>query len=195
MILNQQLELELGDQYEEAHHRSLKNIKTVLRKPWIAPHRFRIMDNEGGGGALLRRSLCFIIEAGDITKGLNNFNKYLDREYQSSSNRTNVHHSKWVYIEDDPTVAECDLGDPEADLFGSVRSADRSEPNNTQSAHSFNKLYNLLQTEAERDFFQALGNLNGSIVEAAKACHLDLDHARRIYFRIKNRVKRLGGGV
>lgn len=183
MILDQQIKLELGDEYEVINRRTLSFIKTILNRMPLAPVKMQIMSNEGGGGGLRRVALSHIIEKGDVDEGLDAFASYLNGEYSTSNNRSAVHHTKW---ERSSVEARGRFTAPDVVFDESASSADSSDAL-THSAHSLNKF---LKTNEELSFFTALGDCNNSIVEAAKAVGISLAEARRIYFRVKQRIRR-----
>jgi len=183
-IIEQQFELHFGDDYDATLRSVLQYTKTILNKPPLVSHKYRIFDSEGGGGNLSRRALSYIIEKGDVGNGLKAFSSYLNEEYSSSNNRANTHHTKWAGLEysmdrlDAEAASEPFRVPFAASLSGDIRSL---SPFVEQT----------LQTDQERELFSTIAALNGSIVESFNA--LDLDHKEgwRIWYRIYRRQARL----
>jgi hypothetical protein len=92
-ILDQQIELELGDEYPEALERARKFVGATLNmyKRWNKTQI--ILDGEGGRAGVLRNCLATIVEVGDISEGLDRWATRLAVEYANGA------HTKWATLD------------------------------------------------------------------------------------------------
>lgn len=185
MILQQQLKEYFGEDYDDVSRSALAYIKTILNRPPLSAVKYQIFNNEGSGGNLFRKALCYIIEKKDVDEGLKAFSSYLDEEYSPSSNRSATHHTKWA-LADEIKVPPNGRGLDEGGMNPFGDSPSSPQEGNTLSAHS---LKNIVKTNEELQFFTAYADLNNSIVGAAEALGWDIDRARRIYFRVYRRAR------
>lgn len=93
-ILDQAIELELGDEYPEALERAKKFVGSTLNmyKRW-GKHQ-TIVNNEGGSAAVLRNCLATIVEVGNVADGLDRWASRIADEYANGA------HTKWSSIDD-----------------------------------------------------------------------------------------------
>ena len=183
MILQEQLVEHFGDEYSDIRRRTLAFNKTILNRPPLSQVKYQIFNNEGGGGNLLRKALCYIIEKGDVDSGLDAYASYLNEEYSTTNNRSTVHHTKWLMGEEGPYSP---FGVSVVD-----RGVDRSDDPSSTSQDvtlSARRLKEVIHSDEEWQFWMAYANMNGSIVGAAEALGIPIEDARRIYFRVYRRA-------
>lgn len=207
MILDQQIEIHFGEEYDATLASVLKYTKTILNSPPLMAQKYRIFNCEGGGANLSRLALSFIIEKGDVNNGLRAFSSYLNNEYSSSNNRAKTHHTKWSFL--------ADYDDPPQQEGSNAKVEEVTEPfrvpvtpsGDLQSLrpHVGQSLHLILQDDEERDLYNTLSSLNyvvgnrkvgrqrsyGKLKEAFELIGLSDADGMRIYWRIKRRLERL----
>ena len=204
MILDQQIVLHFGEEYDATLASVLKYTKTILNRPPLAAQKYRIFNCEGGGGNLSRLALSYIIEKDDVDDGLDAFSTYLDEEYSSSNNRAKTHHTKWVGLEDNLATASNVMAAEAALEPFRVPAAAPSGGLQPLRPHGVKQV---LFNEEETELYTTLASLNyqpgigrrgrqksyGKLQEAFDLLGLSREDGQRIYRRVKARVDQLRG--
>lgn len=195
-IIQQQLELELGENYAEYLSRGRKYLAAMITSPGFVGQRHRIFENEGGFESLLQQLLIRVIEKGSLDDGFKDFSSYLSEEYISTNNRANTHHTKWHL--------GADNNRPDVD-----EAYNPFEDSPSESSEDIPQKYphveQVLRTQEERDLWQLLGDMGfgagtnmsgrqptyGRLTDAINTLGWTRKHGMNIYHRIKQRAARL----
>jgi len=176
-LLEEQLKLHFKDNYEETLRRAKAYLGSVkLNHTKWGGNVGRLINNEGTD--VLNTMLCYIVEAGDITQGLQLWGKDISDEY------INGNHNKWVTfgpisdkLYSSPSPLAGMVGDLASPPFGGVQHLE----------YTFNPATDdFLKSDEERELYQVLANVS-SHLEAAELLNWDIKRVKRIYKRVHYR--------
>ncbi len=196
MIIDQQIELHFGDDYDRILDHTRKFVKTNYQRllSWGA-NKDQILDNEGGRRGLLRKALCYIIEEGDEGNGLRAYGTYLAHEYTSAYQRDHLHldydrgRLEDFHLIDALTYSLEDLMKEEVSPLSGEPSASRK-----QLAPLDILVEGWGLDQDEYDLSTILANNNYSLKDAGRVLEWDRPHVMRVYRRLTDRVTPKGAG-
>jgi hypothetical protein len=82
-ILEQQLELHFGDEYEENRRRAEHYVKYLISRPWWVDKQ-AMLNNEGPLYSMVNHCLLYIIEKGSVGDGHGAYATFLAEQYGTS---------------------------------------------------------------------------------------------------------------
>lgn len=195
-IIDQQLKLDLGENYKTYRHRTEKYCNTVISIPPLKFQRNRILNNEGGIGGLIRTGLLYVIEKDDLNKGLKAFRSYLDAEYNFTNNRSNVHHTK-VKLMDQLPDEDAMLGEDGGNTVGNPLGLPA-----LPSREGISLRVRMLKNPEEEELFQILSEFDGhsnrrvgrqasygQLQQAFQLLGWEKEYGMRVYHRVKQRAR------
>ncbi len=189
VIIDQQIELYFGDDYDRILNHTRKFVKTNYQQLIIwGANKDQILDNEGGRRGLLRKALCYIIEEGDEGNGLRAYGKYLAHEYTSAYQRDHLRldpfaDSQRLDYLDALTYSMEDLMKEEVPPLSGGPSASRE-----QLAPLDILVEGWGLDQDEYDLSTLLANNNYSLKDAGRVLEWDRPHVLRVYHRLRDRV-------
>lgn len=204
MIIDQQLELHFGEDYEVVKGRANKYVHSVMSSTWLKrSEKNRASRVEGGIPGLRRLALLYIIEAeDDIDRGLSDFGNYVAREYGSTNRRSGdaLNVSLKPFTKGAPVTAGAwmlqdieealSVDQPDEPLVGSPASISEALTERDDDVIQIPQdLEHFLREDKEKIFFQTIGDV-GSIAEAIRLLGWDKKEAMRMWHRVHARVKR-----
>jgi len=197
-IIEQQVRLELGENYDRYVVRAQRFLKTRLNSPQLAGSKQRILNNEGDGkfDQVVQQLLLTIVEKGDINSAFDSYGQYLEAEYNVTNNRSTTHHTKWVLLGDNLPANGGPVPDgiPEAQLSSPLK------PLQAKCPH----VIPCFKSDEERELMQIMGDFGfgestgdrgrqptyGRLQEVFTILGWDRQKGMRIYHRIKARKRR-----
>lgn len=197
-IMEQQLELHFGDEFVETREHAAAFITALIHRNWWMDNRDMLVDGEGGIPAMINTALCWIIQKGDRSEGLESYSRFLLAEYSPHLNRTGSrsgpNHTNWLPIE---AVSEDSITAPDGDttlesLLGDS-SGVLSNPLHRVVSHSTDTLFRDSEEEA---LFETMASVGGnSAAIAGKLLGMDPYHTRLVYKRVRERAARRYRGL
>lgn len=187
-ILRQQAQLELGnEEYARAVEESTRFVKWLLAKGYYDKNR--LLSGEGSAAQMIETALTYIVNAGDINKGIKEYFKILSYEYDSKKEHNN-------YESLDTLVDTEDTYWREGSVVETAGIAKRS----SLPLEGLRFIQDMSQIE--RDVMEVIASVGapaspgrspsqGGTREAAAILGLPLADVRRAYRRVRARAKGL----
>lgn len=190
-LIRETASLELGEAYPEAVSEARRFVKWLLAQRMFKANP---LAGEGGFVPMVDTCLSYIVWTGTITQGIKAYYRMLAQEYD--------HKVETVPYEalPDNTLLLTKVGDEiEASLGGG---AEASSPVEGDSPLTGRRPPPVVQTLEELELFNTLasigggagkhggGQSGGGVPEAATLIGIEPDHARTLYRRVMDRVRR-----
>lgn len=192
MLIDEQIKLELGEDYNKALDRARKFIAATCAnyKRWgLLP---RLLDNEGGRAGVLRNCLLTIIEVGEIERGLERWASRLAQEY------VNGRHNEWDPIKGNPNLGYSSpedagirgIGERSTNSFGSSLepSGEGSRKLPEYAPDDETPLARIIKTHEEYELYNALASVH-HLKEAAELIGMPYSRAKKLNNRVWQRVR------
>lgn len=199
--MEQQLELHYGEEYATVLKSTEVYLNTVLSRMPLITERDRILKTEGGFHQLELNALAYGVELGDFRRGCTAYALYLGDEYAGQENNSDTHHTKWVELDvlsdRDNTLRDNTLPYREgghASLRGEASTLGVEHPSR------YRRSQDVLWDFDEEELFGTMASIGASVrggkLEynpklAAEILGWEWSDARRIYLRVKARVRRM----
>lgn len=170
-LIDQQLALHFGDEYNNVTNQATRFVKNIVRKPWWGSNRDMLLNNEGGLPGMRLSALVSIVEKEDITDGLKAYGKYLRSEYAPDKNvnlplEVDVHVNKTVTDSHPLGVSSDWSGNDLQSLYGAVQE--------------------MALSPREHEFFTTFSSVR-DVRETSSLLGLTYKEGHRIYNRVKMR--------
>lgn len=199
-IIDEQIQLELGDDYPKALKATRKYISKVIQNAdrWGSSSAAQV-SGEGGMNSMMRNCLLHIVEQQNIEDGLERYGRELASEYMSGSRNKNTvsyevlldstrGHTSDQYLDGQRESLRTPLP------YASVSEDSRLEPTDEENDDDL-PLSMVIKNEEERELYEAIA-ATASLKDAAELIGMDYDHAkvlnRRVWARARYHVGKRG---